>query len=628
MRFPVVAFVVAALFTGACGGGGSSAPEAAFDASDAFVAIVFPPKDAGALDALKHDASRPHDAAIDRGSPVLDARPSRDATPEASLPSESGADGAVSCVGQPDGTVCSADLLSECCSGVCSNATTDSNNCGECGLACSSSEYCNAGQCPVTNCAPGDDAMLCVYESFVGEMVTAAWGSCCGSSCTELATDPENCGSCGKACVATSVCNNGECSAPTVCTEANSGAACALPEGGAGTCCSSACVSGFATTTNCGACGTACPTGSACVSGACQGPDGGVGACPAGTLSDAKGACVLATCPAAVSGVSCLFGNVARPYDFADVIDGVCCNGVCSNSASDPNNCGACGVVCASGACTSGFFGGASSCVPAPSTPPEGEPCFPPSLWVSSPDGFGECVSQGCTGPGGNCALNSDVGICTIEGFGTVTCVNLTSDPSNCGALGLTCPSGQTCAAGACSGDVAPCGAGSNGAYCDLGSSGTGTSMLCCAGGGCTNILTDPQNCGTCGTVCSSNLACVDGHCEATSCVGQPNQSPCGTGAASECCSSVCVDSQSDPSNCGGCGVHCSGTETCQSGLCGFSACTPAIQGDPCHLPGEPYYSGDCCGTSCVDTTSDPANCGGCNLACTTGTTCSNSACQ
>jgi len=620
MRLPPLACLFAMLLLPACGDASASAPDAAGDGPPPI--IVIPP-----VDAATHDGSavsHPRDASSDRPSVARDAGREQQAPtrPDAS----SVPDGSTSCVGQPDGTICRDSPLGECCGGVCSDPAGDSNNCGQCGLACGAGEYCNAGQCPVTQCATGDDGMLCVAESFVGETLTAAWGSCCGSLCTELATDSAHCGSCGKACVATSTCSNAMCSAPTTCTAANSGAACPLPEGGAGTCCESACVSGFSTASHCGSCGAACPSGATCVSGSCQGPDGGAFVCPAGTVMDPKSACVAETCGAGISGVACLFGNVARPGDLAQVIDGVCCNGVCSNTNADPNNCAACGVACASGICASSFFGGPSSCLPAPSAPPAGAMCAAPSVWVGSSDGFGQCVSQGCAGPGGYCAIGSGVGACSIEGFGTITCVNLASDPSNCGAPYLACPSGQTCVAGACSGDVAPCGGGTNGAYCDLAAS--GTSRLCCAGGGCTDILTDPKNCGTCGTACPSNLTCVGGHCEATSCVGQPNASPCGDGATNECCSATCVDSQTDATHCGSCGVHCVGGETCQGGLCGFGSCTPAIQGDPCHLPGNAYFTGDCCGTSCVDTTSDPANCGGCNLPCAAGTTCSGSSCQ
>lgn len=230
-------------------------------------------------------------------------------------------------------------------------------------------------------------------------------------------------------------------------------------------------------------------------------------------------------------------------------------------------------------------------------------------------------------GPDGYCAADGNVGLCGFEGFSTV-CINIMTDSQNCGALGQRCPTGQTCASGACSGDVAPCGAGRNGAYCDIGPAGAGTSELCCAGGACTDVLTDVVNCGTCGNACSANLACVNGRCEALSCVGQPNGAPCGAGAKNECCGGSCVDAQTDATNCGSCTTQCAGAETCLGGLCGFDACTAVEQGDPCHLPQPTFHTGDCCGTACVDETSDSANCGGCNLPCAGGTKCTNGACR
>ena len=71
----------------------------------------------------------------------------------------------------------------------------------------------------------------------------------------------------------------------------------------------------------------------------------------------------------------------------------------------------------------------------------------------------------------------------------------------------------------------------------------------------------------------------------------------CGSGCLglnSTCCSNVCVDTSSDPSNCGGCGVPCGA------------------------------YS--CCSSSCVNTMgTDNNNCGGCGIPCSgtcTGGTC------
>jgi hypothetical protein len=65
----------------------------------------------------------------------------------------------------------------------------------------------------------------------------------------------------------------------------------------------------------------------------------------------------------------------------------------------------------------------------------------------------------------------------------------------------------------------------------------------------------------------------------------------CGTGPACSgnndtCCDGVCVDTATDPNNCGGCGGLCLGIE------------------------------GTCCESTCANTAGDPKNCGGCGVAC------------
>ena len=74
----------------------------------------------------------------------------------------------------------------------------------------------------------------------------------------------------------------------------------------------------------------------------------------------------------------------------------------------------------------------------------------------------------------------------------------------------------------------------------------TGVQSTCC-GSTCVDTTSDPNNCGFCTNAC---------------------------GAAS-CCSSNCVDTMgSDNANCGGCGVTCNGT--CSGGVCqtGNNGCT------------------------------------------------------
>jgi hypothetical protein len=66
----------------------------------------------------------------------------------------------------------------------------------------------------------------------------------------------------------------------------------------------------------------------------------------------------------------------------------------------------------------------------------------------------------------------------------------------------------------------------------------------------------DPDNCGSCGTTCTSNQVCSNGQC-AGSC-SQP-LSPC---------SRACVDLSSDERNCGGCGTPCAPDRQCINSVC------------------------------------------------------------
>jgi hypothetical protein len=81
----------------------------------------------------------------------------------------------------------------------------------------------------------------------------------------------------------------------------------------------------------------------------------------------------------------------------------------------------------------------------------------------------------------------------------------------------------------------------------------------------------------------------------------------CGDGTAA--CNGQCVDITADPANCGGCGVACTGELRCIGGAC---VC-----------PGGQVL----CGGRCVDTRSDPANCGGCGQACSALQFCSSGRC-
>jgi len=176
-----------------------------------------------------------------------------------------------------------------------------------------------------------------------GSYVCCAAGQTpCGSYCTDVAFDPDNCGACGNLCAAAGpneegACIFGQCEYACVDGAVDCGGYCTI----------------LATDpNNCGACGNVCggPNPS-CYQGACSHctpycPEGWCGGDGCG------GAC---GCP---SGMYCesnwCYDGCVFPF--------ILCDGVCVDPTSDPFNCGGCFNQCAPNeACAGGFcqgFGG------------------------------------------------------------------------------------------------------------------------------------------------------------------------------------------------------------------------------------------------------------------------------
>jgi hypothetical protein len=171
---------------------------------------------------------------------------------------------------------------------------------------------------------------------------------------------------------------------------------------------------------------------------------------------------------------------------------------------------------------------------------------------------------------------------------------------------------------------------------------------------GCEADLTAAATCGSCTNSCPSGQVCYHGACTSTACLPPLTN-----------CNGSCVDLTTSAANCQGCGYACpsygSADAVCNNGVCTYSCdpgktfsyqigdCTdrsrdPNCCGTGCSAtaatgvcsaakPGIPVcVSGVCdftcpfgwtrCAGSCVQTSTDPANCGGCGSACPNAQVC------
>lgn len=212
------------------------------------------------------------------------------------------------------------------------------------------------------------------------------------------------------------------------------------------------------------------------------------------------------------------------------------------------------GATCQSGLCTNvepfDASGGASPPSPTVCSAPcwkatdclPGWTCLFPSQGpiVTGTTGPGTCLcapaGEACDGKDNNCD-----GVIDEEPGASVACTETLDFPATCVDAGCGCI--QTC------------------------------------DGGCVNATSDPNNCGACGHACAPGLQfCANSQCvcDGTLCpipdggVGDagyvivPDGGPGGSPA-------VCVNTQSDPNNCGGCGIACA------YACAGAGACVPMV---------------------------------------------------
>ena len=303
----------------------------------------------------------------------------------------------------------------------------------------------------------------------------------------------------------------------------------------------------------------------------------------------------------------------------------------CETNESSTSSCGGCGVVCPSTAPVCSGSGSSYSCVTGCTAP---TPTLCSGTCVNTTSNPSDCSTCGnvCSAPAHAQAtcVSSACGISCNSGFTLCSgaCVDTTSDPNNCNGCGLKCTGGEQCVGSACK-----CPAGTN--LC--GGSCVADSVSAC-GPSCA-ICTSPTN----GTTACNGTACVD------SCPSSSYPAYCSA-------SNSCVNTANDNNNCGSCGHQCTGGESCQgsncactagthlcggscssnssTASCGATSCiacpvpsngTATCNGTTCGISCNGGYAQ--CGSSCANTQSDPANCGGCGHNCLAGG-CSLGVCQ
>ena len=171
------------------------------------------------------------------------------------------------------GGACNAPMID--CGGVCVDPSTDSANCGRCGMACGGGQACGSGVCggSPTACPPGyvDCGGECRDVSADPEQCGSCSGVCgdeeycqdgacvcrpryseCGGACVDTTSDPAHCGDCDTPCA--DVCFSGACVSADACTE---------------TVCGGSCVDLDIDPLHCGSCTNACARDQICIAGQC-----------------------------------------------------------------------------------------------------------------------------------------------------------------------------------------------------------------------------------------------------------------------------------------------------------------------------------------------------------------------
>ncbi|MGH8921276.1 MAG: hypothetical protein ACRD0H_23575 [Actinomycetes bacterium] len=101
------------------------------------------------------------------------------------------------------------------CATGCTDTRWDPNNCGACSVRCAPRNVCDEGRCVTSG--SGASGGGTGTGGFGGTGGGGTGGTCspparsCGATCTNTATDPANCGSCGFKCAVNQMCSMSTC---------------------------------------------------------------------------------------------------------------------------------------------------------------------------------------------------------------------------------------------------------------------------------------------------------------------------------------------------------------------------------------------------------------------------------
>lgn len=356
----------------------------------------------------------------------------------------------------PDITYCSAGKC-VCTNGYelhedgCYDANTDNEHCGSANTQCLSNMQCMKGECTCPNgtwdC--DNDASNGCEATVSCDKVCQSGEVICGSDCSDLSSDANNCGVCGKVCQEDQICSSSEC----VCPENT-------------TLCSDGCVSLKGNPLHCGSCDTVCTPNQKCdITGeegseySCQDIEG----FSCDETSEKNTAC-WGECFDILTDVKHCGSCSTECYEGWNCEEGVCtihcqegeeiCGKSCVNTKTDNDNCGVCGNECLQGyVCTEGEceFRGDENCS-------KGElDCYGTCKAVmTDKENCGACLRKcgdNATCEDGQCVIECTDGMTRCGTPNNYACYNLLTSKTHCGACegdNIVCKAGQDCVNGAC----------------------------------------------------------------------------------------------------------------------------------------------------------------------------------